>query len=225
MATKRQQASPRDRLIDAALRLAAERPWDEVTLGAIAEEAKLPLAVLYAEFGSRGALLAAYARRIDAAVLSEEDAEALADSPARDRLFEVLMRRFEAMQPHRAAVASILSDRLRRPGAGLAALPQLGRSMAWMLVAAGISTDGWRGLLRIKGLSALWLATLRVWLRDDSEDMAKTMAALDRNLQRAESLLQRLPRRRPGVAETAEAAGAGEAGAGEAGSSAGPAPA
>lgn len=207
MATKRQQASPRDRLIDAALRLAAERPWDEVTLGAIAEEARLPLAVLYAEFGSRGAILAAFARRIDAAVLSEDDAEALADSPPRDRLFEVLMRRFEALQPHRAAVASILSDRLRRPGAGLAALPQLGRSMAWMLVAAGIPTDGWRGLLRIKGLSALWLATLRVWLQDDSEDMAKTMAALDRNLQRAESLLQRLPRRRrPGVAETAEAA-------------------
>lgn len=196
MATKRQQASPRDRLIDAGLRLAAERPWDEVTLGAIAEEAKLPLAVLYAEFGSRGALLAAFSRRIDAAVLSEEDGEALADSPPRDRLFEVLMRRFEALQPYRAGVASILSDRLRRPGAGLAALPQLGRSMAWMLVAAGVPTDGWRGLLRIKGLSALWLATLRVWLRDDSEDMAKTMAALDRNLQRTESLLQRLPRRR-----------------------------
>lgn len=196
MATKRQQTSPRDRLIDAALRLAAERPWSEVTLGDIAEEAKLPLRALYAEFGSRGEIVAAFSRRIDAEVLSEEEGEALADTPPRDRLFDVLMRRFEALQPHRAAVASILGERLCNPAAGLTSLPQLGRSMAWMLVAAGISAEGWQGLLRVQGLSALWIATLRVWLRDESEDMAKTMAALDRNLRRAEGLLQRLPRRR-----------------------------
>lgn len=220
MASKRPQASPRDRLIDAALRLAAEQPWDEVTLGAVAEEAKVPLQALYAEFGSRGAILEAFARRIDAAVLSDEEAEALADSPPRDRLFEVLMRRFEAMQPYRAGVASILSDQLRRPTAGLAALPQLGRSMAWMLVAAGIGTEGWRGLLRVKGLSAIWLATLRVWLRDDSADLAKTMATLDRNLQRAEGLLRRLPSRRRSRAPEAPAEAA-EVTEGDTGSAAG----
>jgi len=31
----------------------------------------------------------------------------------------------------------------------------------------------------------VWLKTLRVWLDDDSPDLARTMAALDRNLGRA----------------------------------------
>jgi len=41
-----------------------------------------------------------------------------------------------------------------------------------------------RGRLRVKGLSALYLSTLRVWFRDDSDDLSKTMAALDRGLSR-----------------------------------------
>src|SRR3546814_17327248 len=69
--------------------------------------------------------------------------------------------------------------------------------MALTLEAAGFSTTGCRGVLRRKGLAAIYLATMRVWLRDDSEDMAKTMAYLDRQLARVDSLLGRLKRVRP----------------------------
>ncbi|WP_366552922.1 TetR family transcriptional regulator [Aquibaculum sediminis] len=208
MAARRPQKSNRDRIIDATLQLAAERPWSEVRLPDIAAASELPLRQIYEEFGSRSEILAAFSRRIDAEVLGEDDMSAeIAEESPRDQLFEVLMRRFEAMQPHRAALSSILACYSCQPTDSLSALPQLGRSMAWMLTAAGISPEGWRGILRIKGVSAIWLATLRVWLKDDSEDMAKTMAALDRNLRRAEDLISRLPRRRR--RGSAEDAGAG----------------
>jgi hypothetical protein len=45
-------------------------------------------------------------------------------------------------------------------------------------------------------LNALWLNALRTWMRDDSDDMAKTMATLDRGLGRAERLSRFLPGRR-----------------------------
>ena len=196
MAAPRQKTSDRDRIIDAALALAAEGRWSDVTLGAIASEAKLPLRTVYDEFGSRSEILAAFFRRIDAEVLSEDEEGLGEEEPPRDRLFDVLMRRFEALQPHRDAVATIYADSLCQPASALGSIPQLNRSMAWMLTAAGISAEGWGGLLRVQGLVTLWLATLRVWLRDESEDMARTMAALDRNLRRAEGLLQRMPRRR-----------------------------
>lgn len=196
MAAPRQKTGDRDRIIDAALALAAEGRWSDVTLGAIAAEAKLPLRTVYDEFGSRSEILGAFFRRIDAEVLSEDEEGLGEEEPPRDRLFDVLMRRFEALQPHRAAVSTIYADCLCQPSAALGSLPQLGRSMAWMLTAAGISSEGWGGVARVQGLVGLWLATMRVWLRDESEDMAKTMAALDRNLRRAEGLLQRLPRRR-----------------------------
>ncbi|MEX0922023.1 MAG: TetR/AcrR family transcriptional regulator [Rhodovibrionaceae bacterium] len=189
-----------DRLIDTAMRLAAERGWSGLSLAEIAAEAELPLSQVYPLFDSKQAILSAFSRRLDAAVLAEElSAEELAE-PARDRLFEVMMRRFDALQPYREALANILYDSLRRPLQGLAGTPQLARSMRWMLEAAGLNGEGVRGAVRVKGLSAIYLATLRVWLRDDSADLAKTMASLDAQLRRVEGLLNRSRSlRRPGA--------------------------
>src|SRR6185437_15637986 len=60
------------------------------------------------------------------------------------------------------------------------------RNMRWMLEAAGIRAAGVRGELRVRGLMAVWLWTVRAWQADDSEDLAGTMAALDAALRRAE---------------------------------------
>lgn len=180
-----------DHLIDTAMTLAAERGWAGLSLAEIAAEAKLPLSKVYPVFDSKQAILAAFARRIDAEVLAEElNAEEM-EEPARDRLFDVMMRRFDALLPYREALANILHDSLRRPLQGLAGTPQLARSMRWMLEAAGLSGEGLRGALRVKGLSAIYLATLRVWLRDDTADLSKTMASLDAQLRRVEGLLNR----------------------------------
>jgi len=170
-------------LIDAALALAAERGWRDVTLRDIAEAANVSLAEAYAVYPSRQAVLRAFARRIDAAVLASEEPGA-AEGGARDRLFDVLMRRFDALAPYKAGLANVLADQARDPLAVACGLCLLRRSMACMLEAANLSAAGLRGALRIKGLSVAYLAALRVWLRDESEDHAPTMAALDRGLAR-----------------------------------------
>jgi hypothetical protein len=103
------------------------------------------------------------------------------------------MLRFDALAPHKKAVASILADVPADPLAALTEARPLLRSMAWMLEAAGLSAAGLGGCLRVHGLAGVYLATLRVWLGDDSSDLARTMAALDRNLRRAESLVGMLP--------------------------------
>ena len=60
------------------------------------------------------------------------------------------------------------------------------------LEAAGLSSGGARGLLRVKGLALIYLTSTRVWLRDESPDKSRTMAALDKQLRRAEALVLRL---------------------------------
>jgi len=75
------------------------------------------------------------------------------------------------------------------PAAALATGARLLRSIAWMLEAAGISTDGLGGLVAVKLTTAVYLATLRVWLRDETPDLAPTMAALDRRLRSIERWL------------------------------------
>jgi hypothetical protein len=82
--------------------------------------------------------------------------------------------------------------------------------MAAMLEAARVGAGGLKGALRAKGLAGVYLATFRVWLLDDSADMAKTMAALDGYLRRIEGLLRRFAGR-PGAAAGAAAEAAAEA--------------
>jgi len=188
----------RDRIIDAALGLAAEKPWRRVTLGEIAAAAKVGLADLHSEFPSRGAILAGVMARADSAVLSDIDPAALAEPP-RDRLLDTLLRRLDALAPHKAAIGAILRDTPGDPVGALCLAPRLFSSMGWTLEAAGIGAAGLSGRLRVKGLAAIWLGALCVWVRDDSEDQGKTMAFLDRRLRQAERLARLLPdARRPG---------------------------
>jgi len=182
MAGKR--TTPLERLVDAALKLAAERPWSQVTLGEIATEAGLSLAELHEAAPSKSHVIRAFLKRIDAAVLAGPAPDL--SEPARDRLFDVLMRRFDALKPHRAAVASIVDGLSRDPVQALCGWPALLRSMSWMLEAAGLDAAGLKGALRARGLAMVWLTSLRTFLTDESEDLSATMAALDRALKRAE---------------------------------------
>jgi AcrR family transcriptional regulator len=190
-------------LIETALKLAAERGWAELSLAEIAEAADLRLSQVYPVFASKTAILEAFSRQIDGRVLAEEEAEDESgdeEDQARDRLFDVMMRRFDALQPYKAGLGNLIQDQVRDPLAALCAMRQLMLSMAVMLEAARIPSGGIRGALRTKGLAAIYLATVRVWLRDESADMAKTMAALDGYLRRVESFAGR---RRPPPAEPA----------------------
>jgi AcrR family transcriptional regulator len=183
-------------MVAAALDLAAEQGWRRLRLAEIAARAGLALHEIRPHFACKTALLAAAIAEIDRRVLERETAFETDDTP-HDRLFEVLMRRFDALVPHRDAVAAILRDLPGDPLSLLLVAPGALASMGWMLEAAGLSAGGVMGALRAKGLAVVWLATLRVWLRDDTSDLARTMAALDRNLRRAgcaASLLDRAPK-------------------------------
>jgi len=188
---------PFDREATAALmRVAAREGWSGVTMAAVAAEAGVGLAPLRARFDSRLALLARFGTLVDAAAV----AEPVLGATPRERLFDVLMRRFDALGPHRAGVLAIA--RAARADPCLVALGAITgpRSMAWMLEAARIPTAGIAGALRAKALLVVWLAAFRAWAADESADLSATMAALDRLLERAETLANTLEPLLPGAA-------------------------
>ncbi len=204
-APKKPRKTTRDvprNVLDAALELAALQGWRDTTLADIAEAAKLPLGEVLAVYPSKAAIVSAFARTIDAKVLEGDDPD-LAGQPPRDRLFDVMMRRFDALGPHKEATRAIVGATLCDPASAVCAAFALRRSMALMLETAHIGSTGVRGILRVKGLAAIHLSVLRVWFGDDSDDMAQTMAALDKRLRQAESLIMlcRLPGRRRAAPE------------------------
>ena len=198
-ATRRAGRRPtdRDRIVSAALTLAAAAEWRKASLADIAAGAGLSLAEAHAAFPSKAAILTGILRRIDEQVLAGGDIDD--DASARDRLFEILMRRFDALAPHKKAIVSILGEICADPLAFVCAAPGFLKSMAWMLEAAQISSAGVLGAARTKGLALIYANALRVWLGDETPDMAPTMAALDRGLRRAEQMtaLCGLGRREP----------------------------
>ena len=175
------ESKPKGRLIAAAMRLAAERPWGEITLADIAAAAGVGLADVRGLMSSKSEIVAGFMRVVDDEVLRKSALRA--SEPARDRLFDVIMLRFDTLQPWKPALKSIAASGIPDPAL---ARPYLA-SQHWMLQAAGIGTDGAGGGMRVAGLASVYASTFQTWLGDDDPGMAKTMAALDRRLRRGES--------------------------------------
>ncbi|GAB6052756.1 TetR family transcriptional regulator [Magnetospira thiophila] len=179
-----------DKLIDDALALAARDGWSAVSFHALASSSGRTLAQIREHFASREDLLRTFVRRTDRRVLAQGNGEG---ETVHDRLFDILMRRFEVLTAHKEGLRAVLRDLGRDPLSSLLLAPTFAQSMGWMLEAAGLSSQGWKGRLRTKALCALWLSTARVWLNDDSADQSATLAALDRNLQRLDVLASWCP--------------------------------
>jgi AcrR family transcriptional regulator len=166
--------------------LLTEKRFEQIGLGEIASRAEVSLSELRTNFSSPFAILAAKVKEIDCTVLAPGD-EDIAEEPPRERLFDILMRRLEALEPHKTAVRSLSRSAMSNPALALALNRLAVRSHQWMLTAAGISAAGSRGLLRAQGLAVLFGPVLRTWIEDDDPGHARTMAALDRALARGQS--------------------------------------
>ncbi|TFZ57689.1 TetR/AcrR family transcriptional regulator [Methylorubrum sp. Q1] len=189
-ATASHKPNPREAAVEALMRLAAEQPWNDIEVGDIAREANLSLAELRDLFPSKGAVLGGLSRIIDRKVLEVDTAD-LADEPARERLFDVLMRRLDAMTPYKPALRRI-AFALRGDVLSMLALNGVAlNSHRYMLAAAGIDTEGPLGRLKLQGTVIAFARTVEVWLDDDDPALARTMAKLDREIRRGETIMER----------------------------------
>jgi len=181
--------SKRDAVVDALMALAAERPWSDIELIDVAEAAGVTLAEFRDLFPSKGAVLGAFSKRIDREVL-QGTSDDLKEEPARERVFDVYMRRLDAMTPYKRALRRIVTA-LRQDPVSLMALNREGlNSQRFMLAAAGISTEGPLGNLKLQGGVIVFANTLQTWLEDEDPALARTMARLDRELRRGERVLE-----------------------------------
>ena len=183
--------STRDRIVDALMDLAAERDWDRIEITDIAERAGVSLLEFREAFPSKGAVLGSFNRRIDQKVLSDDD-QSLAEESTRDRIFDVLMRRFDALAHYKHALKR-MAPALARDPLTLAALNQAAlNSMRFMLATAGVDTEGPMGALKLQGAVLVYAKVMDVWFRDEDPGLSRTMAALDEELKRGGMVIKRL---------------------------------
>jgi AcrR family transcriptional regulator len=175
------EKSEPDRIIDAALATIETQGWRNLSLAAIATAAGLPILAVYRVFPSKVAILCALLHRIDETVLAAP-LDMPDDERPRDRVFDLLMRRFDALTPYKSALVVLRRELPTDPPAAVAAAHAGLRSIRWMLEAAGIATGGIGGIIAVKLTAAAYFQASRTWLRDESPDLAPTMATLDQRL-------------------------------------------
>ena len=148
-------ADPRGKIVDALMELASAQRFEDISIRDICKTAGVTLADFRDAFPSKGAVLAGFSRRIDRAVLAQ-DGEELADESPRERLFDILMRRLEAMAPYREGLREVGAWLRRQPAAALAMNQVVVNSMRFVLEAAGIEVEGGAaGAIKRQGRSGL----------------------------------------------------------------------
>ncbi len=171
-------------LVTAVLAEAGIRGWRGVSVVEAARDAGLDLGRVRTRFPVKLAVLLRFGTMADQAALGG----AATTGAVKDRLFDMIMRRFDVLQAHRAGVLAVLDAAALDPALGLFLGRLSARSMAWLLEGAGLSAAGLRGVLRAQGLLGVWLWSVRAWREDESADLSATMTAVDKALNRAAEL-------------------------------------
>lgn len=196
MATK---LSPEDKLVTAALAAIEKDGWKTLSLTALGRKAKIAPATLYELCPDKRALLQLIGKRIDIAAL-ERAIEPDESIPPRDRAFDAIIGCFESITPLKPAIGVIHADSKGDPAVIFDVLPATVRSAFWIADSAGLPTTGWQGFLVTRGIGVLLAESMGIWL-EDGEDLAKTMAHVDRRLRLIEEWMERLQNARTGEAQ------------------------
>lgn len=180
-----------DQILDGWLTAFEQDGWPSARIDAAARHAGTTTAETARAYPDRWSALRGMQHRLDTAALAEAGADL--DSSIRDRLFGLLMARFDAAEDHKPAIRRVAEAARSDPALIAFFLVTAPLSIARIAAAAGVDTGGWLGPLRVKGLTLLTVQVSRTWLDDEDPDLGETMKALDGALERAERWAGRFP--------------------------------
>lgn len=176
----------KEKVFQACLDVIEKEGWKAFTFSKASQNSGIPLSAFHSHFSVPFDVMVHMFHKIDEEVLKNQGlSEGL--SP-KDTLFDILMIRFDMATPYKAVIKSFWKDTLTNPKDISSVACQGCTSMAWMLEAAGLNSQGFKGTLRVQGLTLLYLLTLKTWLHDNSPDQGKTMIFLDKGLEKLERI-------------------------------------
>ena len=169
-------------IAETALALAEKAGWAYVTVDDIAKKSKAKID------GDIYDILQDVLTRLEQQT-ADDVASRLGDH-WRDNLFEVLMTRFDLAQKHRHAYASIPDLFKKHPQQAPRFAKRFYDTMKGMLELSGFEKSCLQPL-HLAALAAAYATIVDAWIKDDSADLTKTMAMIDKRLGQFEKLVER----------------------------------
>jgi ubiquinone biosynthesis protein COQ9 len=181
-----------DRIVDAVVEAAATVGWARVRLHGVADGIGLPLAKVRRHYADLDAVADAWLGRADMAMMLCGDEPAYRALPVCERLEAAILRWLDTLAGYRQVTGDMLRAKLYpgHPHHGAALAVRLSRTVQWLREAARLEATGRRRQVEEIGLSALMVATVADWMRDDSPLQAMTRRRLRRRLASADRLMR-----------------------------------
>ena len=123
----------------------AERSWHHVDLQELADQCGIKYSALRGSYTGKKDILKDFMTMIDQEALDSVTSSENIDSSAKDRLFDILMARLDALSPYRDGIRQLLCAVKCDPCMAIALNKLSVKSMRWMLDGAKIETRGLTG--------------------------------------------------------------------------------
>ena len=170
------------KVIQAALDLAKTKSWADISMYQISQQAGVLESDVLIVFEDKESVLAGYMSSINKKIESMFEQHSFMDESPRDRIFDLIMERLDLLNNHKTAVISFVNSVSLDPKQIFTVLPNISKAMAQTLVLANENTHGIKGAVKVTALTTIYLKVLRFWINDETDDMAPTMACLDKAL-------------------------------------------
>ena len=179
----------KEKVFGAVMELIADGGWNDLTFSELAGSQKIQEAELESQFKDKTGSLPAFSEFIDELTLEGLDSDVFdPEIPVRERLLEILLVRFDVLAPYKNGVRELLRVTAQDPKMFVIAAKAIRISMRSSLETVGNSTQGIKGIIKIKGLTAVFLLGMRAWCTEGNRDTTVTTRSLDDRLKWAESL-------------------------------------
>jgi len=193
--TKTEKTVTQDNILEALKSyLASGGKLSHLDINTLAKTLECDPSEVRAYYEDTDSLLTGLLAQLDQRCASELTHHIMNEDP-KDRLFEAFMARFDILNEDRKAWENLFYDVLKSPSLLKTAMPRFHDSMDVMLRLCDLNGRDGASLQTFKlgAIAVVYLNTVRVWLNDQTPDMAQTMAELDRSLTRLDSVVAGLP--------------------------------
>ena len=166
--------------------------WEEFSLEKLSTKEKIPINDLKVFFKCKNSIVDKFSRMIDKNIESKLRIDDFKDSSKKDILFELIMMRFDEMEGFKGSLVKILDVSKNKPLLISIITKNVMNTMDFFLELSNSYNNYAFDILKKNFLFIIYSITFKTWLSDDTEDLSKTMAELDKLLSTAENFQQKV---------------------------------
>lgn len=176
----------KEKLIILGFKLIEKKGWSYFSLKNLAKENKSDLESIKIFFKNKSQFLESFSEMIDNKVLANIDKDEFNKNSIKDNLFELIMLRFENLNHFKTGLKILLSDLKKSPVELKKIMRKVLDSMDLFLEIANVKNNYLMDFIKVNIIFIIYSYVFKVWLDDQSSEMSKTMAELDKWLSKAE---------------------------------------